>query len=63
MFEIYKSDTDGKMRWHWRLLLGSGKRAIAISASSEGFGKRSQAIADIDRIREIAGGAEMMERL
>ena len=63
MFEVYKADTEGEMRWHWRLLLGSGKRAIARSAPPEGFAKRSQVIADIARVSALAPVAQVVEVL
>lgn len=68
MFEIYKTteedtpEAESKAVWHWRLLLGPGKRTIAIS-SGEGFSKRSAAIADIARVRSLAVVASTVETL
>jgi uncharacterized protein YegP (UPF0339 family) len=61
MFEIYKTGEGKELTWDWRLLLGPGKRTVAISAGS--FKKRSQALADIEKMRELAPAASVFEAL
>ena len=62
MFEIVKVKEGaeaGKLVWNLRL--SSGGRIIA--QSEQVFAKRSAALADIARVREIAPGAQTVEVL
>lgn len=67
-YEIFKSDTwigdDPKTakkepRWYFRLVSKNNK----IVAVSEGYNRRSQAIAAVDRVRQIAQTTAVIENL
>jgi uncharacterized protein YegP (UPF0339 family) len=66
MFEIYRDDTvpglpGSKPTLRWRLRLAAGGRIIA--TSTDGFNKRSAALADIERVKSLAPTAKSVEVL
>jgi uncharacterized protein YegP (UPF0339 family) len=59
MFEVYRAENGS---WNWNLRL-SGATSRIIATNSLPFTKRSAALRDIERVREIAPDADVIEVL
>lgn len=60
MFEIFRARSGpNEGKWMWSLRLSAAGRVIALSEST--FSKRSAVIADIERVKKLAGDAPLIE--